>query len=614
MCGIAGWIDWDKNLTEYTEIVKKMGDSLNHRGPDAQGQWISNHIGFAHTRLIVIDPIGGAQPMLRKYGENEYVIIYNGELYNTRELKEELILRGHKFTSHSDTEVLLESYIEWKENCVDYLNGIYAFGIWDSSKQQVFLARDRLGVKPLFYLEKYNQLLFGSEIKAILAHPDIKAKISEEGLCEVFGLGPSRTPGQGVFDGISELRPGHYMIFNKKGVSIKQYWHLESKPHEGNLENTIEKVKELVTNAIKIQLVSDVPLCTFLSGGLDSSIISAIASKEYKKTGRKLNTYSVDFIGNDKHFKATKTQPDADIPWIKKMVNNIDSIHHYIMIGNSKLLKSLDKAVLARDLPGMADVDSSLYLFSKEIKKGATVGISGECADEIFGGYPWFYQNEYLLSNNFPWLRSLDERKKILSPALKEKILIKEYVQTRYEQSIIEVPLLDGENVEQRKVREQFYLNMNWFMANLLERKDRMSMAVGLEVRVPFADHRLVEYLWNVPWEVKYLDKREKGLLRKAMKDLLPKEIVERRKSPYPKTHDPKFSDEVCRKLLSIINDNTSPILNLIDCNYIKELIANGGISFKEPWFGQLMTGPQFLAYLIQVNTWLRHYKIVIDV
>lgn len=614
MCGIAGWIDWEKNLEEYKEIIKNMGDSLNHRGPNAQGQWVYNHIGFAHTRLIVIDPEGGVQPMIRQYGENLYVIIYNGELYNTKELKEELKLRGHKFTTHSDTEVLLLSYIEWKEKCVDYLSGIYAFGIWDSSKQQVFFARDRLGVKPLFYYKKHNQLLFGSEIKAILSHPSVKPKISEEGLCEIFGLGPSRTPGHGIYDGISELKPGHYMIFNKTGLSTKKYWQLESMPHKDNLEDTIQKVRELVINAVKSQLVADVPVCTLLSGGLDSSIISVITSKEYKTERKKLNTYSVDFIGNDKYFIANNFQPNADGHWIRMMVRDINSIHHYIMIDNSELLHSLDDAVIARDLPGMADVDSSLYLFCREIKKGATVGLSGECADEIFGGYPWFYRRENTLSNGFPWLKSLDERIKILSPALKEKIPLNDYVQTRFEQTIAEVPLLSEENDEQRKVRELFYLNMNWFMANLLERKDRMSMAVGLEVRVPFADHQLVEYLWNVPWEMKYLEKREKGLLREAMKDLLPKEIIERRKSPYPKTHNPNYTNIICERLSNIVNDSTSPLLNLIDRKYIKDLIATRGNNFKEPWFGQLMTGPQFLAYLIQVDTWLKHYHIIIDV
>ncbi|OEF99747.1 asparagine synthase (glutamine-hydrolyzing) [Vulcanibacillus modesticaldus] len=612
MCGIAGWIDWDQDLTQKKEIIEKMGSTLHHRGPDNQGSWVTKHAALAHTRLIVIDPEGGSQPMIRQYGDNKYVIIYNGELYNTEELRRELKQLGHKFFSHSDTEVLLISYIEWGEKCVERLNGIFAFGVWDDSKQKLFMARDRLGVKPLFYTEKYHKLLFASEIKALLAHPEIKPEIDEEGLSEIFGLGPSRTPGHGVFRGVSELKPGHYLIYNSSGTSIKKYWVLESKKHEDDLKTTIEKVRELVLDTVKRQLVSDVPVCTFLSGGLDSSIISAVAANIYREKAKTLHTYSIDYVGNKENFKASEFQPNADPPWVKKMSKYIGSTHHYIMVDTIELVESLYDAVKARDLPGMADIDSSLLLFSKEIKKGATVGLSGECADEIFGGYPWFYREDDLKSENFPWLRSLDERVKILSPSLKERLSIKDYVQYRFQQTLDEVPISTEDSKEQVQMRKLFYLNYQWFMANLLERKDRMTMATGLEVRVPFADHRLVGYVWNIPWEMKNLNNREKGILRAAMKGILPDEILNRRKSPYPKTHNPLYTKEVSNRLLDILNDPTSPILDLIDAKYVRNIIESGGEIFKVPYFGQLMMGPQLLAYLIQVNYWLKEYQIKI--
>ena len=612
MCGIAGWIDWEYDLRDYPETIRKMGNTMTHRGPDADGSWISKSASFSHTRLIVIDPEGGSQPMIKQYGDKKYVIVYNGELYNTYELREKLIERGHKFNSHSDTEVLLVSYIEWGEKCVDYLNGIYAFGVWDESEQQLFLARDRLGVKPLFYAKRNKSILFASELKALLAHHYITPEVNREGLSEIFGLGPSRTPGHGVFNGISELRPGHYLIFNKSKTEIKQYWKLQSKEHEDDLDTTIEKVRTLVLDAIERQLISDVPVCTFLSGGLDSSIISAVASKIYKQRKKELHTYSIDYVGNKTNFIPNEFQPNSDEKWIYLMSEFINSTHHFIMVDTPDLADALKDAVIARDLPGMADIDSSLLLFSKQVKKGATVGLSGECADEIFGGYPWFYREQDLLSNTFPWLRSIQERNRILTDELKQKINIEEYVQERYFETLKEVPVLETDSSEQIRIRELFYLNMTWFMATLLERKDRMTMATGLEVRVPYADHRLIEYLWNVPWDMKNLAGREKGLLREAAKGLLPEEVLTRKKSPYPKTHNPVYAKIVSDEMMRIVRDNNSPILDLINKEKLINLAETQGKDFKVPWFGQLMTGPQLLAYLIQLNYWLEKYKVVI--
>lgn len=602
MCGIAGWVDLERDLIECRDIIIKMGDSLVHRGPDANGFWITNHAAFAHTRLIVIDPEGGAQPMIRKFGGNIYVIVYNGELYNTDELRTRLESRGHKFNSHSDTEVLLTSYIEWGEKCVDHLNGIYAFGVWDDSKQCLFLARDRLGVKPLFYAKRGSSLMFASELKALLLHPDIKPEIGMDGLSEVFGLGPSRTPGQGVFKDIFELRPGYILIYDNTGIRINKYWQLESRQHEDDLDTTINTLRGLVLDAVKRQLVSDVPLCSFLSGGLDSSIISTVAANIYRSNNKILNTYSIDYVGNKENFKPTEFQPNSDAPWVRLMSEHIGSNHTNIMLDTPQLVDALKNAVIARDLPGMADVDSSLYLFSKEVKKGATVGLSGECADEIFGGYPWFYREEDINSNIFPWLRSIDRREGILSRSLREELDLKGYVQRRYLETLDEVPRLSSESAKESRIRELFYLNITWFMTSLLERKDRMTMATGLEVRVPFADHRLVEYAWNIPWEMKNFDQREKGLLRRALQGVLPDEIINRRKSPYPKTHNPAYTIAVSKIMLDILNDVNEPINQLINKKEVFQLAKTGGESFKTPWFGQLMTGPQLLAYLIQVN------------
>jgi asparagine synthase (glutamine-hydrolysing) len=610
MCGIVGWINTEVDLINQNIIIKKMTDTVSKRGPDAVDFQVNTHALLGHRRLVVVDPEGGAQPMTRQLGQFIYTIIYNGELYNTEELRKMLKDRGHHFKGYSDTEVLLVSYMEWGQKCVDYLNGIYAFGIWEENHKSLFLARDRLGVKPLFYSQRGNHFVFASEIKALLAHPMIEPVIDEEGLSEIFGLGPARSPGNAVFKGIYEVPPGYSLLYEKGEVQLKRYWHLESREHNEGLNETVERVRNLLVDAVERQLVSDVPICTFLSGGLDSSAISAIAAKAFKKEGKGiLNTYSIDYVDNDIYFKPSEFQPNSDAEWVIRMKDFIGSNHYNTVIDIESLVPALEDAVKANDLPGMADVDSSLYLFCKEVRKEATVALSGECADEIFGGYPWFRRSEDINGNTFPWSKATKERKEILSKEF-NSLDLEGYVASKYEDTLKEVPRLSGESREAHRIREIFYLNLKWFMITLLNRKDRMSMANSLEVRVPFADHRIVEYTWNIPWEMKFYKGREKGLLRKSLEGLLPQEIIERKKSPFPKTHHPAYLKAVKLWMKSILQDPASPILQIINRNRVNEIVETGGASFGKPWFGQLMTGPQLIAYLIQINIWMKEYNV----
>ena len=607
MCGITGWASFQKDLRTSEEIIKLMTQTLKKRGPDDENIWCNEHIAFGHRRLAVIDLIGGKQPMTKVHEGSNYVITYNGELYNTEELRKELQNRGYIFTTHSDTEVLLTAYIEWKEQCVDFFNGIFAFGVWDEQSQSLFLCRDRLGVKPLYYTEQQDGLLFASEVKALLAHPLIKAAVNTEGLANIIAVGPSRTPGKALFQNINELRPGYAMRFSREGVRIWQYWRLQSEHHDESLEDTVDHVRFLLTDAIERQLVSDVPICTFLSGGLDSSIITGIASNRFQQQGKdKLHTYSIDYEDNERFFNPHTFQTSTDTYWIEQMTNTFKTDHHAEEISQQQLIDLLVESVIVRDSPGMADVDSSLLWFCREIKKEFTVALSGECADEIFGGYPWFTET----TTGFPWIRSLAERTTMLQDQWRKKLAVESYVQHVYTQTIKEVPYLQGESVEEARHREMFYLNMVWFMQTLLERKDRMSMGASLEVRVPFADHRLVEYTWNIPWEMKNLGGMEKGLLRKAMDQLLPKEVLYRKKNPYPKTYHPLYTTGVQKWLGEIMKDKNSILHELFERQKLIELIESGGSSFKVPWYGQLMAGPQLLAYLGQIHTWFEHYNI----
>lgn len=613
MCGITGWIHYKRNLTNQENIVGKMAEKLSKRGPDETNTWVSPHAVFGHKRLIVVDPEGGRQPMSITHQGHMYTICYNGELYNTEDLRAVLRGKGYTFNGHSDTEVLLISYIEWREECVNHLNGIFAFSVWDSQKEHVFIGRDRMGVKPLFYSEKDGGFLFGSEIKALLAHPDVKPEVAHGGLSEVLGLGPSRTPGEGVFKGVKELRPAHAMTFSKDGLKIWRYWNVKSEKHADSFADTVSNVRFLLSDAIKRQLVSDVPLCSFLSGGVDSSAITAIAANTYRDEGKgRLHTYSIDYEENDQYFTKSDFQPNSDAPWIEKMSSEFNTIHHRCVISQQELKDYLIEAVHVRDLPGMADVDSSLLWFCKEIKEEFTVGLSGECADEIFGGYPWFHREDDFNRRGFPWMRSVDERQGLLKDDWKKKLNLQEYVLAQYDKTVAETPLLDGENEIETKRRQLFYLNLIWFMTTLLDRKDRMSMGASLEVRVPFADHRLVEYVWNIPWEMKMHENREKGILRKALEGILPNEVLYRKKSPYPKTHHPVYTKLVSDWLEEILADRSSVLYELFNEQKLKEIVKTGGSAFKVPWYGQLMTGPQLLAHLAQIHVWFKEYNIQI--
>ncbi|WCK54400.1 asparagine synthase (glutamine-hydrolyzing) [Aneurinibacillus sp. Ricciae_BoGa-3] len=614
MCGITGWINWNEDAKQNENLLAAMTNTLVPRGPDNEGTWIGRHTAFGHRRLIVVDPAGGAQPMIREHGDNKFVMVYNGELYNTDDIRNELTVRGHRFISTSDTEVLLVSYIEWGAACLDRLNGIFAFAIWNEAAQELFMARDRLGVKPLFYSEQNGTLVFGSELKALLAHPSVSPVMKAEGLAEIFALGPARTPGVGVFHNVHELLPGHFLRYSRQGLQTRAYWSLESRPHEDTLEQTIEHIRDLFRDTVQRQLVADVPVCTLLSGGLDSSAISAFASEYFQEKGRgALHTFSVDYVDNDIFFKANEFQPNPDAPWVEKVSSYLGTVHHNIFFDTPNLIESLDTAVSGRDLPGMTDIDGSLYLFCKEIKKEVTVALSGECADEVFGGYPWFHRKEALESTTFPWARNVQDKIKFYSSELKELIKPEQYVTDRYQQALDEVPRLQGENAQDARIREMFYLNLTRWMPTLLDRKDRMSMATGLEVRVPFCDHRLVEYMWNVPWEFKTYGQREKGILRKALAGMLPDDVLERRKSPYPKTHNPSYLAAVQQRVLHILDDYASPLLPFIDVPAVRKFASADVSAIHMPWFGQLMNVPQFFAFLIQIDRWMREYHVSVQ-
>jgi len=537
----------------------------------------------------------------------DYVISYNGEIYNTDEVRKDLLRLGHTFRGHSDTEVVLHAYAQWGADALERLNGIFAFAVWEKGRKRLFIARDRMGVKPLFYKEHEKGLLFASEIKTILTYPTVKAELDAQGVAEVLLLGPGRTPGCGVFRGMSELEPGCCGYYTAGKLHIWRYWSLKDREHTDSFSQTVETVRELVCDAIRRQMVSDVPIGTFLSGGLDSSLISSVCSSEKRNRGDLLDTFSVDYVDNDKYFKPGKFQPNADGEYIRIMEKTLRTKHHWTVLPPETLIDTLEDATRARDLPGMADVDFSLLAFCAEIRNSVKVALSGECADEIFGGYPWYRDPEVRAIAGFPWAQNTKHRASFLNREHLSKLDPEEYVQDRYHQTIRQSDILPGASPQERRMKEMVNLNQQWFMQTLLDRKDRMSMYCGLEVRVPFCDYRIAEYLYGVPWEFKDHNGYEKGLLRTATTGLLPEKVLWRKKSPYPKTYDPKYLELVSSRLKLLLDDPAAPIFQLVRKEALEDLLT---AEYAWPWYGQLMKVPQTIAYMLQIDFWLREYNI----
>ena len=602
MCAIAGII----GLPADEKTLGAMLQSMHRRGPDAEGIYETAEAIVLHSRLIIRDPEGGKQPMHLAWAGEKYTIVYNGELYNTEEIRKELEKAGHTFLGYSDTEVVLHAYAQFGEGCLSRFNGIFAFGIWEEKRKRLFLARDRIGVKPLFYMRHGQGLLFASEMKTILEYPTVQARLDEQGAAQLILLGPGRLPGSGVFRDMEEIEPGCCAFYEDGRLNGRRYWKLTDGEHRENFEETVEHVRFLVTDAIRRQMVSDEPVGTFLSGGLDSSIITAICALEEAKQGRTLKTFSVDYRNNERFFQSNKFQPSADSCYIEIMRKAFDTDQHLTVLTPEDLCQALEDATIARDLPGMADVDFSLLVFCGQIRQHTKVALSGECADEIFGGYPWYRDPEVRSRTGFPWAQNTAQRASVLLEWDTNRS--EEFVMDAYRQTCRESDILPGTSALETRMKEMVNLNFRWFMQTLLDRKDRMSMYHGLEVRVPFCDWRIAEYLYGVPWEFKEHQGKEKGLLRATMTGLLPEEVLWRKKSPYPKTFDPHYTDLIAARFRQLL-ESDSPVWAMVRKEALVEILSGDS---PWPWYGQLMRRPQIMAYFLQLDVWLRHYRVEI--
>ena len=614
MCGIAGWVSYDRDLTSRRKTIEAMTKTMERRGPDAGGLWIDRHAGLGHRRLAIIDLAGGVQPMQDEaQGRTTASLVYTGEVYNFVELRDELRQLGHAFKTRSDTEVVLRGYLQWGDQVAERLNGMFAFAIWDARAEELLLIRDRMGVKPLFYYPTPDGVLFGSEPKAILAHPEVEPRVTAEGLREVLVL--AKTPESTVYAGMHEVRPGQIVRVNRNGLTTRRYWALAARRHEDDLPRTIITVRELLKDIVQRQIVSDVPLCSLLSGGLDSSSVTAMAHRAMAKQGGRLRSFSVDFADHGVAFVSGEFHKSSDTPFVRDFVKHVGCDHTEVVLDSRELAsRDLSRAVMeASDFPlaVSGDMFSSLYRLFQAVRETSTVALSGESADEVFGGYSWFHDPRAINAGTFPWLvttGSTFDGVQVLDDDLLHELNLPEFQADSYSQAIAETPVLPGEDAAERRMREISYLHLTRFVQFLLDRKDRMSMAVGLEVRVPFCDHRLVDYVFNIPWRMKTFDGREKSILRAAARDLLPRSIVERVKSPYPATQDPAYEKAIRDEVMEVLKDQKHPAATLLNKNAIEGLLE------RPVGTTSSLAGRAALERARSISAWVKDYGVALEV
>ncbi|GLF93039.1 asparagine synthase (glutamine-hydrolyzing) [Streptomyces yaizuensis] len=609
MCGVTGWTDWEPDGRHGEATLRAMTETLACRGPDDSGVWLSRTAALGHRRLAVIAPDGGAQPMTDTGAAAApgLVLSYNGELYNHPELRRELASLGHAFRTRSDTEVVLRAHLQWGADAPRRFNGIFAYALWDERRQELLLVRDHLGVKPLFWHPHPTGVLFGSEPKAVLAHPRFRAELDAEGIAELFALPAAPTPGHGLFRGLHEVLPGRIVTVTRSATRTTRYWAPEPRPHTDDAATTLRTVRELLADTVERQLVADVPLCSLLSGGVDSSAVTALAAAARERAGQsKITSFSVDFPGSeDRSPDAWRT--GADAPFVRAASEHIGTLHTSVVIPDDDLLDARNAVLRARDRPGWGEMDASLHLLFREVRRRSTVALSGEAADEIFGGYPYFHDPKALAAGTFPWLHGRTTPAALLRPEVAAEVRPEEYTAEQYRRAIADTPRLAGESGRERRLREVFHLALTRWLPPLLERVDRVSMSVGLEVRVPFCDHRLVEYAAGVPWALKTPGGRPKGLLRDAVRDLLPPEVADRPKSGYPSTPAVRYTEVLAARARDLLADAQAPVFDLVDRERVRRALAEG----------RALPGPRTapnpvggLDHLVQIDEWLRAYRV----
>ncbi|MFG2986820.1 asparagine synthase (glutamine-hydrolyzing) [Streptomyces sp. NPDC048258] len=621
MSAIAGWVDFERDLSPEAAVVETMAATLAHRGPDGQGIWIEGHAALAHRRLALLDVTEtGQQPAVfaTEGGTTVAVLTLDGAITNHPELRAELASKGHRFTGGGDGETALHAYLEWGTDFLTHLEGLFAIALWDVRSQELLLARDRLGVKPLSYYPTPAGVLFGSEPKAILAHPYVAPIVDADGLRELFAH--SRKPGTSVYRGMREVVPGHVLVVRRPGTREQRYWSLPARQHTDSLEDTITTVRGLLADAVASHLRADVPVGAMLSGGIDSSALTALAHRTLTGAGGgPLQSFSVNFTGYTENFEPHPTMRSTpDAPYAALASQHIGSQHREILLDTAALTDPEVHAAALRgqDAPSpLGDMDVSLIQFFARLREaGFAAVLSGETADEVFNGYFWAYDPQHSNSQTFPWVnfeRSHDAAAGGLGTSMIDRQLRKEldflgYADQHYRDALTEVPHVEGDTPAERRAREVTYLALTRWAPTHLDRADRMSMAHGVQLRPPFCDRALVEYVYNVPAALKRVDGVEKSLLRSAVADLLPDAVLHRKKSAYPTTQEAAYGDFVRRRFVELATDRGAAVAGLLDTSASADaLTADGSPQGAFAWVERAS-----MEMVLQLETWLTEYRI----
>ncbi|MFI6823851.1 asparagine synthase (glutamine-hydrolyzing) [Micromonospora sp. NPDC050187] len=619
MSGIAGWVDYERDLSRAQATVRAMSATMANRGPDAEGIWTSPRAAIGHRRLALVDLDGGRQPyVVEADGQVLAVVAVDGDVYNAPALRAELESHGHRFRSRGDAEVVAYAYLQWGAGLAEKLEGGYAFAVWDVRREELLLVRDRLGARPLFYYPTPHGTLFASERKAILDHPQAEAVLDADGLREILSY--AGTPGHGVFKGMHQVRAGHVVRVTRSGHREERYWALEAQPHTDDLDTTVSTVRELLEQSVSGQLTADVPLGMMLSGGLDSSAVTALAARALAKRGDgPLHTFTVSF-GEVEEFNPDEVWGSSDAPYVKELVDAIGAEHTDIVLDTADLLDPIvaANALRAKDVPSpLGNMNTSLYVLCRAVQERTPLALLGDAADGIFGGAMWLSMPPLMEAQTFPWIAMAHwgggkhgMGTDLIDAGLLDRLDMRGYTGGRYREAMDRVPLMPGETGQEKRMREMWYLGVTNWLETLLPHSEAIAGSVGLSLRLPYLDHRLVQYVYSAPWSQKSFDGREKSLLRAAVQDVLPPAIVDRKKSPYPVTQDAAYGKALCDQLLALTADRDAPIAGLVDVTAAKAFAADPEslVSGPRAWVART-----HVEMLFQLNMWLDQYRVRVD-
>ena len=612
MSSIAGFFQPNTIYSKENEFCIKtihdMSKALYHRGPNEQSFYYFPHGALNHNFLQAgllpgIFP-HEVQPVTIKHQGNTYTLLFDGFISNPESIAMELESQQISTKDYTLEKLLLMSFIVEGTDFIKRLRGAFAIAIYDEGYKLLHLFRDALGLRPLFYAKKGAALIFASEIKALFCYPELRPAVTMEGLTELLALGPARRPGSAIFADVAEVKPGHCVTFGKEYFREDAFHGFKIQEHKDSYEDTLDNIAYLLNQSIDSLKGSVTPISCLLSGGLDSSVVTAkLASQGVDAKA----TYSLEFENSVAHFKSNSFQPSLDAPFVQEMATALGTRHTVFTCDNQTQFQYLRRSVEAHDLPTMADVDSSYLYFCEKVGKHHKVVFTGECADEIFCGYPWYHQAD--CGSSFPWSMDLSPRKSLLRDSLLDSLPLEECVHSAYMDTCREIGI-DGANTPEELLHHKtFYLTIRYFMQTLVNRGDRAAAINSMDARVPFAHQELTEYLFNVPFEMKSRNGERKSLLRDYAKGLLPETIRTRPKSPYPKTYDPGYEMLINSELLAQLAKPSCPLHELVDkekaatfCRQVKDL--------GRPWYGQLMAGPQLVAHYLQILYWLEMYKV----